>query len=96
MDFKAINRAALAALPVLVERWLPGGRRRKNEYIARNPTRHDTHVGSFCINLRTGKWADFALSKVSGSDPISLFAYLRGIKQGKAAYELAQMLGVRS
>jgi hypothetical protein len=95
MDFKAINHAALAALPALVERWLPDGRRRKNEYIARNPTRQDKNAGSFCINLRTGQWADFALHKVSGSDPISLFSYLRGIKQGQAARELARMLGVR-
>jgi hypothetical protein len=94
MDFKRINSAALAALPVLVERWAPGGRRRKNEYIARNPTRADKHAGSFCVNLRTGEWADFALHKVSGTDVISLYAYLRGIRQGNAARELAQLLRV--
>jgi hypothetical protein len=59
-DFAEINRAALAALPTVLARILPGGSRRGNEYVVRNPRRNDQSPGSFCINLSSGKWADFA------------------------------------
>jgi hypothetical protein len=38
VDFDCINRCALAALPALLERWLPGGRREGWEYVALNLT----------------------------------------------------------
>ena len=94
IDFGDINRAALDLLPELCMRWLPDGRRHGQEYVARNPLRDDKHAGSFSINLRTGRWADFAIG-VRGGDPISLAAYLSGIGQADAARHLAHMLGVR-
>ncbi len=94
LDFKAINATALSVLPALVVRWLPDGRLRGQEYIARNPRRADRQAGSFSINIRTGKWADFA-SGNSGGDVISLAAYLFGKSQSQAAHELAKMLEVR-
>ena len=36
IDFVAVNRAALSALPALVQRWLRDGRREGNEWVARN------------------------------------------------------------
>ena len=45
IDFDQINRAALGALPVLLHRWLPDGRRRGREFVARNPTREDHRPG---------------------------------------------------
>ena len=38
IDFKEINEAALIALPTLLARWLPGGKRIGKEYVALNPT----------------------------------------------------------
>ena len=95
LDFERINRAALSALPALLTRWLPGGRREGGEYVALNPTRDDRHLGSFRINLRTGRWADFATGD-RGGDPISLAAYLSDLKQCEAAEKLASMLGVET
>ena len=95
IDFANINRAALNALPALLLRWLPDGRRRGHEYVARNPTRDDRRPGSFSINMRTGCWADFA-DHARGGDVISLYAYLRGVRQGEAACELARVLGIDS
>jgi hypothetical protein len=92
-DFDGINRAALNRLPELCVRWLPDGRRRGHEYVARNPLRDDKHAGSFSINLRTGRWADFAVG-ARGGDPVSLAAYLSGLGQADAARHLAYMLGV--
>jgi hypothetical protein len=93
IDFDAIASAALPQLPRLVGRWLPDGRREGNEWVARNPTRADTHLGSFKINLRTGRWADFATGD-KGGDAISLAAHLHGLSQVHAARRLASMLGM--
>lgn len=94
IDFAVVNRAALARLPELCARWLPDGRRRGREFVARNPRRADRRTGSFSVNLVTGRWADFAVD-VRGGDPVSLAAYLGGLSQGEAARQLAHMLGVR-
>jgi hypothetical protein len=92
IDFRAIATAARRHLPELVGRWLPDGRREGREWVARNPTRRDRHLGSFKVNLQTGKWADFA-SGERGGDAISLAAYLYGLSQLQAARKLATMLG---
>ena len=93
IDFGRINRAALANLPMIMARWLPDGRREGNEWVARNPRRVDRRPGSFKINLRTGRWADFATGD-KGGDPVSLAAYLAGLSQLEAARSLASMLGL--
>ena len=93
IDFDDINRAALARLPELCARWLPDGRRRGHEYVARNPLRNDKLAGSFSINLRTGRWSDFA-ADARGGDVVSFAAYLAGVRQSDAARRLADMLGV--
>ena len=94
LDFPAINRAALASLPALLRRWLPDGRKVGHEFVVRNPKRADKRPGSFRINVRTGKWADFATGD-RGGDVVSLAAYLSGTSQAEAARALAFMLGVR-
>ena len=93
VDFDRVNRAALSHLPALVQEWLPDGRRRGCEWVARNPRRNDRNPGSFSINLKNGKWADFAVD-VKGGDPISLAAYLYGTSQAEAARAIAVVLGV--
>jgi hypothetical protein len=92
-DFQAVNRAAMTVLPRLLRRWLPNGRIEGHEYVARNPRRSDRHSGSFKINLRTGRWADFACD-ARGGDPVSLSAYLSGSSQTEAARRLSTMLGM--
>lgn len=93
LDFDRINAAAMSALPAILSRWLPGGRVIGGEYIVRNPQRSDRKPGSFKINIRTGRWADFATND-KGGDPISLAAFIFGLSQGEAARKLAAMLGV--
>jgi hypothetical protein len=92
IDFARVNSVALAALPAILARCLPGGRIHAHEYVVRNPTRADRHPGSFRINI--GKWADFAIG-ARGGDPVSLVAYLENISQVAAARVLARMLGVK-
>ena len=93
IDFEAVNRAALAALPSLITRWLPRGKRLGGEWVALNPCRADRRPGSFSVNLRTGKWADFATGD-KGGDLVSLAAFLSGTSQTDAGRNLAKMLGV--
>jgi hypothetical protein len=92
-DFAKVNAAALRALPFILPRWLPDGKRHGREFVAKNPTRADRTAGSFRINMVTGKWSDFATND-SGGDPVSLTAYLFGLSQVDAARRLADMLGM--
>jgi hypothetical protein len=92
IDFAGVNRAALAALPSVLHKLLPGGMIIGNEYAARNPRRADHNIGSFKVNLRNGKWADFAVSGVAGGDVISLVAYIDDCPQAEAARRLARLL----
>lgn len=94
IDFDRVNRAALARLPDLLARWLPGGRCQGREYAVRNPKRADRKVGSFKINIDSGRWGDFAVGGVTGGDVVSLAAYLGDLGQVEAAKRIADMLGI--
>ena len=94
INFTGINKAALAALPSILRELLPNGMIIGNEYTARNPRRADRNVGSFKVNLRSGKWADFAVSGAVGGDVISLVAYLNDCSQSAAARQLAHLLNI--
>lgn len=91
--FARVNAAAEPVLEALMHRWLPDGRCEGAEWVALNPRRDDFKPGSFKVNLRTGRWADFACG-AKGGDVVSLAAYLHGLTQGDAARELARMLGI--
>ena len=91
--FRRIAEASLAAAEALVPRWLPEGRSEGAEWLAKNPRRIDKRRGSFKVNLRTGRWSDFAVGE-SGGDLISLAAYLFHLKQGQAAVKIASALGI--
>lgn len=93
VNFARINDAALAVLRKLLARWLPDGGQVGAEWVARNPRRADRHAGSFKVNLRTGRWSDFAVG-VKGGDPVSLAAYLANLSQVEAARQLAGALGI--
>jgi hypothetical protein len=92
LDFRRTAQAALRAAPALLRAWLPHGRLVSKEWLALNPRRADRTPGSFKVNLRTGRWADFATGD-GGGDLISLLAYLRGCDQAKAARAIVEELG---
>jgi hypothetical protein len=95
IDFKRIAAAALTSAKSLLQEWLPGGRFEGHEYVALNPTRNDRSLGSFKINLQTGRWSDFADPNAKGRDLISLFAYINGLDhQSEAALQIAERLGM--
>ena len=96
IDFKGINKAALSQPRSFLQELVPGGKFRKLEYVVRNPARDDKNLGSFTINYKTGKWADFAVDdkKARGSDIISWYAYARKLDQSEAARQIAEKLGI--
>jgi hypothetical protein len=59
----AIEHMLSSRLETLVHELLPNGQRRGHEYVALNPGRADTRMGSLSVNLTTGRWADFAADK---------------------------------
>jgi len=83
-NFQEVSRFTLMKSNDLLRQWLPNGKVVGNEYVALNPTRHDKKLGSFRINMLTGKWADFATGD-KGGDLISLYAYLFDCGQLQAA-----------
>jgi hypothetical protein len=68
-------------------------RRESAEWVAINPTRADKRRGSFKVNLRTGRWSDFAV-EASGGDLIALAVYLFRLTPGQAAVKIADALGI--
>lgn len=93
LDFVAINAAGLQNYEQLCEYLFPGGRVVRGRWCALNPTRSDTHVGSFSVDLVKGIGFDFATNE-GFSDPVSAWAYRYGCKQGEAAKQLADWLGL--
>ena len=92
-DFSAINRAALPHLEGLCRRWLPGGKRIGHEWTCGNLR---GEAGASCkVNLRTGRWADFATGE-KGGDVVSLAAAVHRLPQAEAARNLARMFGIRA
>ena len=93
--FDRVNSAALPLAETLLARWLPGGRRDGDEYIALNPTRDDNALGSFRINITSGKWLDFATND-KGGDLVALRAFILGVPQIEAARDIAETLGIET
>lgn len=96
INLAMINRAGVAALPVVVARLLPGGEIFGRNYIARERRRADRRPGSLKVKLfgaHAGTWADFATGD-RGGDPVSLVAHLERVSEADAARRLASMLGI--
>lgn len=91
--FADVNAAASGRIENLVKGWVSKPRMSGDNLFALNPTRDDRRPNSFCINVRTGVWSDFATGD-SGGDVISYYAYIFGLTQIDAARELAKQLGV--
>ena len=94
LDFAAINSAALARLPEVLARLLPGGRVVGPEWHA-GSLRGDPG-DSLRVRMRgerAGRWADFATGE-KGGDPVSLAAAVARTQQIEGAKQLARMLGI--
>ncbi len=92
INFELAKELVLECADEVLAHWLPDGELVGSEYKARNPTREDGSPGSFTINTRSGKWADFATDD-RGGDLISLIAYLEGCeRQSGAAVKILEFM----
>ena len=91
INFQRINTAAIPRLGEVLPHWLPGGHVEGDEYVCGDIS--GAAGRSLSINMQTGVWRDFAGTD-GGSDPVSLFAAIRGLAQGEAARELARDFGI--
>ena len=94
IDFDRVRAAALQSALAILHRVIPGGRVVVGEYVTLNPKRADRTPGSFKVNLRTGRWADFATGD-RGGDLISLIAWRFDVSQLEAARRLADLLSLQ-
>ncbi len=92
INFVAVRNAVRGYEHTILRQLLPNGKKDGDEYVALNPTRNDKKLGSFRINTRSWKWADFATND-KGGDIISLYAYVRGVNQLTAAKEILKITG---
>lgn len=92
IDFVEINERALEYFDNVMG-WLElEGEQRSDEFVAYNPKRRDHELGSFSINMSTGRWADFACNDACGGDVVSYVAYLKDLSQTDAARALEAFL----
>ena len=95
-DIKQVAANALAHAKSLVPHWLEG-KFEGDEFVALNPSRDDGKLGSFKINVKTGRWSDFATGE-SGGDIVSYYAHVNSLKdncaypQQEAANKIARDL----
>ena len=92
IPFAEIADLAARNATEICRRWLPDGQLRGREWYALNPRREDRHLGSFAVNVHTGRWADFAIG-MTGADLIDLAEYLYDLRPAEAARRVAAMVG---
>ena len=86
IDFNSLKGDLLSRAEPLLRQWLPAGKVKSGEYMVGDLS--GAPGESLKINLRTGKWKDFASDDVKGGDLISLYAAIHRISQAEAAREL--------
>ena len=91
LDYAFIKDAARRDAHRIARTLAPNGKVSGVEYVALNPRRNDKNLGSFKINLASGRWADFAIGE-GGSDLISLVAYICDFSYFAAAIWLVEFL----
>lgn len=81
MNFDGLNHKLLPNASSLLVDWLPGGKIAGSEYEA--ATLWGGKGKSVKVNIKTGKWAEFAGDE-KGTDLVSLYAAIKGLSQRDA------------
>lgn len=91
----AIEQAKKIPIVAVCKHLLPDGESIDDEWVARNPTRHDENPGSFSVNVVNGLFRDFAGNEKGGNDVVALWKYIRqtGTMLTAARELLAEMEG---
>ena len=82
IDFDAINARLLSDYLGTLKQWLPNGKKIGAYWCAGSLSGEPGE--SLKIHARKGVWSDFATGE-KGGDPVSLYAAIHGIGQGRRA-----------
>ena len=76
INFEKIKRCSKDNILPMIE-YIVGtkGKIEKEDYVTLNPTRNDAKLGSFRINIKTGKFHDYATGE-GGGNIIDLAIYI--------------------
>ncbi len=88
MAIGQLKNQLISLLPSILDEWISSGKIEGNEFKALNPTRADSKIGSFSININTGMWADFATG--DKGDIIDLYAYIYHLDNKEACKQLSE------
>lgn len=86
LDFQQVSSELLSRALPLLESWFPAGKLRGSEFQV--GSLDGEPGGSLSINIKTGKWADFATGE-KGGDLIALYAKIHNINNLEAARRLS-------
>lgn len=93
-DFERVGSIALQSVESLVAEWLPNGVRESVEWCVGSRDGEAGRSMKICISgSRAGVWSDFS-AEDSGSDLISLYAYINRVEQVDAMKAIAGSLGI--
>lgn len=92
INFKYLAAALLSRINEFLPSWLPGGKIISHEYTCGSIRGGEGK--SMKVNVKSGKWADFANGD-KGGDLISLYAAIHNITQLDAAKQLSAEVGHR-
>jgi putative DNA primase/helicase len=95
-NFKALKEAYKQNPLAVLKSLVPGGMVEGSDYIPLNPNRNDRKIGSFRINIATGRFNDFAINGCSGGSIIDLVAFVYGCDIVTAADKLSKLLFLSS
>lgn len=99
IDFAEIRKRLIDQIEQLCRELVPDGRRNGRYWIGRNPTRADTHAGSFWVLISgpaAGAWRDEAgVRGVDDGDVVRLVQYCKGLPDLKETRrECLKILGL--
>ena len=86
-DYEQLNEELLRDAEHWLSKWLPRGKVRGNEFVCGDIA--GIPGDSLSVNIRSGKWSDFATGD-KGGDLISLYAAVHGKRNGEALRALRE------
>jgi putative DNA primase/helicase len=94
-DFTRVGRVALDNIDTLLAEWFPNGVRQGREFCIGSMDGEAGQSLRICLTgEKAGVWSDFSADGEAGSDLISLYAAMHGLRAGKACAALAERFGI--
>jgi putative DNA primase/helicase len=91
IDFQTIKEKYARNSLGILKKLLPGGKVEGKDYVALNPTRKDSNIGSFRIKISTGGFHDFATGDSGGGIiDLATYVYGYGVDSRRAAARLIE------